>query len=990
MKIAVQVLKEDQGIDCLGEFFNQPMNSDTKRDQTMNQPVLFSLCSGSLSPKLGVAKRAVLAIWLVFVSVLLSQSKASAQNYPPAVNIMGLSGPDTIPGTGSGSGGLIPGPGPSSPILLSGGAGNYSGSYYSQYSYTIDTGHMDYSQGDWVTTYDGYWDNSAGSWDYSAGYWDTSAGHWDYSNCTWDANAGYWDQTTGYYVGGYDADNNWVSDFSWMQFPTWVSTPQWNGTPTWVIDPSWVSVPAWMSSPAWVSTQTSTWVVRPVWMTDGPMTYGVSQLIAVTLSINSDGSATVSIHNNDTGNSNSWTGTYDFAIGTFSGGLPSMWGINNDGTLWTPPPPPPPYASFGPPAIWVDGTLYSWSYSSFDNDAETSGTDFYLDGSGQSVWVMGNPESGYSAGGTAPSGASWSANYYSGVFETGGADVRAADAAGNWALRTPPSELPFALRVDGTLSLWRYIGFGSLQYYAGPNAGDRIAINAVGDIYVLGSTITGLYLDGVVWMPKEGRDVRAVSPDGSLRQPDSQPVTGPPDVWVNNTVWRFAGTWSQQSPFASGPPPSIGDHYLGDNLGQQLVIDPSGAVTINNLTQTFVGIYLNAEEGFDVAGITVVPGDVNGAYHTMQPTTGPPAIVANGTSFQFLGSNPDASGTAGLMVDSYGDGTDARIQITASSVSYFGADGSLLWSGAYIASSADPVAGGIFVATIGNSLAFDIRASTGAAYLQAGGSPQASHPPVVKLDGIFLRYGGSTGGSNPKDFYTGAAAGQWLSIDSTGNVAFPQGTSSVSLSSTTMLVGNVFLTGSGHDLRTCTSDNLPLPPTDTPHWGPPTLWVQNASWNYIGTVSDEALTIHADYYAGTNQGQVLWLGSDGTIVQPPDLTTVLGTYNHGVFQDVASGMTLAAGGVTVPNPVSGHPDVLTVSGQVWQRSTLSNGTLDIYLGPQGGQQLSIDDSGAVSYLNTPIGVLQTISGTFSGGELDFPTLPLPDLTITKILYPSRP
>ena len=171
------------------------------------------------------------------------------------------------------------------------------------------------------------------------------------------------------------------------------------------------------------------------------------------------------------------------------------------------------------------------------------------------------------------------------------------------------------------------------------------------------------------------------------------------------------------------------------------------------------------------------------------------------------------------------------------------------------------------------------------------------------------------------------------------------------------------------DIRPATLGGQSLP-ASTPFYGPPSIVLNGTTWSFQKNLVDSQSSRDVYVHPG-DRTLVLWLAADGTLVQPPDLSTVLGKYNHGLFQNIASGNALAAGGVTIPAAASGHPNTLTINGQQWTRSTASNGSQDVYLGPQFGQQLSIDGSGSVSYSNSAIGINTPINGNFSGGDFRF-------------------
>lgn len=700
----------------------------------------------------------------------------------------------------------------------------------------------------------------------------------------------------------------------------------------------------------------------------------------------------MSVYNNGSGSTDYWNGYYYPSNGSFtqfrrwhydSGSnswleLPpaNASAVNTDGSPWTAPPLPPFYPHFGPASIWIDGTVYPFSYTAwydgyFAGSWQRLGMDYYS-GSGEVYVQDGGNVEGYTY---SPEWIQWTGTYSNGVFATNsGQNVMAADSGGNLIFRTAPPDMPPALRVDGNTSLWKYVGLGSHHIYAGYQPGQWLAIDPQsGTLVVQGDGNTGFYTGGVVWMPAEGRDIRAVNLDGTPLQPYTQPSWGPMDVWVSGAVWRYAGTY-QGEYLPSGTSPAVGDHYLGDNGGQRLVIDPSGNVTLTNLTYTAWGTYTSPGASlprmFRVAddtnglAVDVYPGDGDGPYHQTQPAAGPPAVWVNEVLFQFTGSDADAS-QPGSWVDIYADGAGGQVMISTGGAWGFGADLSLVWSASYVRASSNTADGGLFVVDNSNGAPrYDVRASSGIVLLPATGSPSGNHPAVVKVDGNLWRFAGTLSGANPVDYYLGASAGQQLWIDSTGAVAFWTDTTSPNLAGTGRLVGTVFIVD-GHDLRACTADNLPVPPSGSPQWGPAKVTVEGVVWNYLGTVSDDTLQIHADYYGGINVGEVLAVHSNSQVTGFDDN----GTYDGGVFvvpnADIraleASGNLQAPIGI----PAAGHPETLRAGGLQWQFLGSSAG-VDYYATTSAGQRLSINSSGAVTYFDRPGGVANA-TGTYANG-----------------------
>lgn len=845
-------------------------------------------------------------IILMISALLLGQSDSFGQYYPPAVMVSGLD---------------------SNSLMLNGGGGSYSGGFYGYYTYdyTLDSGYWDY------TTY-GHYETQ------DQGYWDNSPGHYE--------DQGSYDNSTGYY----DGDGNWISQ------------PTWNSNYVWVSD-----------APIWVPNSVSVWVNDPTWVNTGSTTYTGTQSVWMSVSLYIDGYGNTSVYsyNTSTGNTDYWTGSYDFSNGGFSGSLPSTWAINTDSSSWSPPPPPPPNPSFGPPSIWVEGTRYSWDHTDYNDTSRTTGTDYYSDGAGHSVWFQssnGSNTNTSSTGGQSPSGAWWSGGCTNGIFEnTGGVDVRTADSSGNYLQGTAPSSLPPAIRVDGSTSVWCYLGQGEAQYhYAGDQPDQRLTIDPSSWVVSVQGDNAQFFSNNVIWSAAGGRDVRAVSIDGSLWQPETQPSWGPPDVWVSGTVWRYAGTWDGTVSFPVSGSPTYGDHYLGDNGGQLLVVDASGNVTISNQAGNSSGTYApqSQQEGaprvFTVSGYDVYPGDAYGVYHKTQPAVGPPAVWVNGVTFAFSSSNEDAS-QLGTWVDTYVDGNNNYILLTSSQVRAFQADGSSNWTGTFVPAGNNQGEGGIFIVANGG-FRFDVRASSGVTILPPQVSPQGGHPNVVKVDGSPWDFAGSASGV---DYYFGANAGERLWIDSAGAVSFTSSVNSPNLAGAGNLSGSVFLV-SGHDLRACTTDTLPVPTSGSRQWGPAALWVEGVVWNYIGTVSDDSLQVHADFYGGLNVGQVVSVNSQ---MQVSGAYT--GVYDGGVFV-ISGGADLRALDATgkqispTGTPTHGYPVTLRIGGLHWSYIG-SSGGVDYYASQLGGQRLSIDASGSVIYSDRPHNV-SAATGLYADGN----------------------
>ena len=816
---------------------------------------------------------------LFLVTLILGQVTSFGQYYPPAVTVSGL---DT------------------NPLLLGGGGGNYSGGYYSTYSY------------DTVV--------EVGYWDYTTYY------HYE------TQDQGYWDTTPGYY----DDQGNWVPDNQ-----VWVPNP--------------VSVLVY--DPTWIVTGSTT------------VTQTVTAWMSVSLTIGTLGNMSISSYNSNTGGTDSWSGSYAFGEGIFSAGLIIM-AVSTDGSSWSPPAPPPSYQTFGPASIWVEGTRYLWNHTDYADANHNILVEYFTDGSGHTAWFLAaNGDGSNSAGGDSPNGVSWSGTAKNGVFETaGGIDVRAGDSNGNYLQANAPTGLPPAVRVDGSSSLWNFIGQGgsSLYHYAGDQPHQRLTIEAAsGVVSIQDDSNISFYSQNVMWNSNGGRDVRAVSLGGSLCQTDQSPSWGPPDVLVNQALWRYVGTWNGSATFPGSSPPAVGDHYLGDNNGQRLVVDASGNVTVFVMGGTYTGTYApqtqqaSAPRVFTVSGCDIFPGDDNGAYYISQPAVGPPAVWVNGVTFAYSSSNKGAA-QLGNWVDTYVDGDNNYLLVSFKDVLAFKANGSSNWSGYYVPSYSNLDFGGIFVVVNGSSQ-YEVRASGGVTLLPPQGSPLNNHPNVVKVDGVAWKFAGST---SDTDYYFGTAAGERLWIDATGAVNFTNTVNSPYLSGAGQLSGSVFLV-EGHDLRACTSDTMAAAPVGPRQWGPAALWVEGEVWSYIGTVSNNSLQLHADFYGGANAGQVVTVNSAMEVSG-----AYTGRFDGGVFvinggADLRALDSTGAQIVPVVLPSNGRSTSLRIGGLHWNFLGTSGG-LDYYAAPLGGQRLSIDASGAVVYSDHPHNV-NNATGNYAGG-----------------------
>ncbi|WP_395744071.1 beta strand repeat-containing protein [Prosthecobacter sp.] len=533
--------------------------------------------------------------------------------------------------------------------------------------------------------------------------------------------------------------------------------------------------------------------------------------------------------------------------------------------------------------------------------------------------------------------------------------------------------MPPAIRVNGSLVLWKYLGQGTtLHHYAGDLTDQRLTLDpSSGAVSIYGDDTSGLYRQKVIWTSAGGSDVRAVELDGSLQQNDQSPSWGPASVLVNQAVWRYVGTWDGTSnPFSS--PPAIGDHYLGSNAGQRLVVDASGNATVFGGENPVTGTYApqSEQEGapkiFTVEGYTIYPGDSNGAYFKYQPSVGPPAVWVNGTTFAFSNSKENEA-QPGVWVDAYADGNGNFVSVAASGVISIQADGTSNWSGYYVAADSELGDGGIFV-VVNGSPRYDVRASNGVSILPAQGAPLSGHPSVVKVDGEAWSFGGSTPADATNaatDYYFGASAGKRLWIDATGAVSFTNTANATILAGMGKLVGSVFVMPS-YDLRACTIGGMPVAPVGTPQWGPAALAVEGTVWNFIGTVADDSLPMHADYYAGMNAGQVISVNSDLQVAGAHP-----GVFHDGVFvtTDGSDLRALDSTGAQVPpvgTPANGYPLSLRIGGLHWNFMGSYDGK-DYYAAALGGQRLSIDASGAVVY-SDHVHNVSNATGTYADGS----------------------
>ena len=826
---------------------------------------------------------------LFLLALILGETDAFGQYYPPAVTVANIA--------------------PSNNLLLTGGAGSYSGGYNYDFTYeaTVSIG-----------------------------------GYWDYNHQEITLrDRGYSDNANGYY----GDDGIWVAP--------WISNVCWD----------WDTIPVYIP----VSTET--------------VTVPGSAHVTVTLYIDSNGNVSMSTSDNSSTNNltNTWGGVYNFSTGIFSSGgyLPPLASVNSDGSSWSPPPPPPNYPSYGPPRIWVEGVNYGWVSTSFNDPYHTSGTDYYSDASGHSVWFQSS-DGGASnnVGGNTPAGW-WSGTATNGVFEdTGTLDVRGADASGNYLQATAPSGLPPLIRVDGSTSLWNYIGQGaSLHHYAGDQPDQRLTIDPTsGTVSIQNDSNSAFYSQNVIWSSTGGRDLRAVSLDGTLWQTGHSPSWGPAAILVFKAVWRYVGTWDGSvTAFPGSTAPVIGDHYLGDNNGQRLVVNSSGAVTVFGTDgETTTGTYApqstqaGAPEVFTVNGYTIYPGDLNGAFFRYQPSVGPPAIWVNGTIFPFANTKEMVS-QLGTWVDTYADGNGNSVTVSTTEVRAFQADRTSNWAGRFVPEARDAGNGGIFV--IKDNFRYDVRSSNGVSLIAPQSAPHNLHPYVVKVDGNAWNFAGSitdtdSGGTIVTDYYFGANPGERLWIDSTGAVRFTNSVTSQNLSGSGNFLGSVFLV-QGHDLRACTSDAMAVTPVGSPQWGPAALWVEGVTWPFIGSVSDGTLQVHADYYGGSNAGQVVSVDS---AMQVSGAST--GVFNDGVFV-VNGGKDLraldAAGAQSAPvgAPAHDYPANLRIGGLHWNFIGTSSG-VNYYAEALGGQRLSVDATGAVVYSDHPHGV-NNATGTYTNG-----------------------
>ena len=688
----------------------------------------------------------------------------------------------------------------------------------------------------------------------------------------------------------------------------------------------------------------------------------------------------VDSYNSDTGESSSshYDLSYNPATNTFE--LPgwTVSPVHSNGVPWVPP---PNNATFGPPRIWVNGTIYSWSDSSFIDSDFSHGTDHYTGDVSRWVHLTFTPgdDPQYTVSGTAPDGSTITGAYTAGFFDVSGADVRAMGASTGVLYPAAPGSLPPAIRFGAPSPVWRYLGTstgrmtlgysGTRYHYAGANSGERLVIDAGSRVGWLVADNTfvqiGIYADGVIWT-RSPDQVRAVEANGARIAPATAPAYGPVGVWVNRTLWRFAGTWNYAAAPATdfnlstfpNPPSAVADYYVGSNAGQLLWIDSSRAVHLTNLDgASGTGTYDASSSTFDVSGFDVFAATAEGTSTTR--INGPPSVWVNGILFDFSDAEDG--------VDNYDNGTGEMIEIGSTWAAGLDAEGRVLWQGSYDAGTS------AFSITSVAAWQFDVRAYSGASPVLTGSHPLSGHPYAVKLDGEFLSFAGTLD-TDGKDYYVGPTnhQGERLTIDSAGQVVFWLGNATPAPAGSGFLSGTVFVV-SGHDLRACNVDHSPMPPSPAGTIsGVARVWVNGVVWNRLGMVDDNARSTHADYYGGPNAGNLLTINPAGAVAlrSPEDS----GTYGNGVFlmngnNDVR--VADGAGHLVHPYLGSAAPAQLRIGGLHWQpigyRADSSGQRTDYYAAAETGQRLSIGPGGAVTYSDRTNGVFNA-TGTYANGS----------------------
>ena len=355
-------------------------------------------------------------------------------------------------------------------------------------------------------------------------------------------------------------------------------------------------------------------------------------------------------------------GTY--ANGLFSFPGYSVFAGDSSGDVLTP--------VVGPPAVWVDGIIFSFMPSSRD---PLINQDTYGDGSGNTVVVTSTTV----AGKNASNQTLWSGSYTPNADPTQPGIFQISSTGSTWydvrpynqtsPLQNggqPQSGHPQMVKVNGLN--WSFQGQTSsndttLDYYYGAQDGQCLVVDSNNNFEVWTSTAsftpdgTG-FLIGTVFIVT-GADVRALSILGAPASPSGSPTWGPPNVWVDGLTYLWLGT-------ATGDSRGINaDYYGGPNVGQIVSVDSSSNVIAQNPSSgvpSVTGSYhggVFVAPGADIRGLTA-----GGAFQapTTTPLYGDPTqLRVGGLPWNYLGSangqNYYASNQSGqrLSVDSNGN-----------------------------------------------------------------------------------------------------------------------------------------------------------------------------------------------------------------------------------------------------------------------------------------------------------------------------------------------
>jgi hypothetical protein len=452
-----------------------------------------------------------------------------------------------------------------------------------------------------------------------------------------------------------------------------------------------------------------------------------------------------------------------------------------------------------------------------------------------------------------------------------------------------------------------------------------------------------------------------------------------PGYWIYNGYWT-TGYWSDGSMYGGYPDDSgnwvstgtwVDPVWMPENVWvPEVWVDANSWVDDVWSSPTWVQTAAWSDTGsyahfaFQMAnGTTVQPADEWGNPWATSPRSGIPAVQVNSTLYQFNASDTVSS------YDYYSDpNSDGYLWITPGYYGGYDSQSNVNFAGSN--------SNGFLRDYSNTGVALVPRNSDGS-FLSIG-SPSYG-PPQIWSNGITFQFL-TTDTTNGLDVYLSSDG--YAFVDSSGNVSgLLDGT-----------YANAVFQGTTAATFPANTDGSPSPAGIQPRWGPPAIYLAADLWNYRGSTST------ADYYGGPRPGQVLSIGSDGTVTysdRTTGISNASGLYAGGAFQNlqvVVRGAGADGSAWTTLPANSGYPAAVTVNDSPWYySSTLSGPGYATYLDPLSGQTLYVKGSDAV-ISNPTAGTYMT--GSYANGKFTFANANVsaanPDGTPLSPVNPSNP